>query len=190
MNIIKPDYNWSGNLSERSSTDFFLVHHAYWKNCTVSDIHNLHVSKGWTGIGYNWFIAKSGLVYEGRPEWASDADAHGYNYNSLSVCLEGDFTQEKMGEKQRKSLIRLMDYVQKKYPKIKLLRHLDVNHTSCPGEIGWVKILADVQELKLVDKKTKYATVEEVESLRRTIKRMEQALEDNNIRPKRSTRKG
>lgn len=146
METIKPVYKWNGTLKKRTSTDFQIVHHAKASVCTVDDIHRWHQQRGWLGIGYNWLIRKDGTEWEGRPEWSSDSDAYGYNDNSLSICLEGNFLEEKITGPQRETLINRMVKNIIKYPKLKSLRHLDVNNTSCPGDIGWVNILAEVDE--------------------------------------------
>ena len=170
MEIIKYDYAWRGNLLNRISTDFFLVHHAKALNCTVADIHRCHIERGFIGIGYNFFINKKGETYQGRPIDKSDADAQGYNYNSISVCLEGDFTQESMTDEQYASLVELKVYCDNYYKTIlKSLRHKDVNDTSCPGNIPWIEILADIENLKRANKKKEskfeYVTKDEYDKL-------------------------
>ena len=146
MNIIKGNFKWSELLQKRGDTSFLIVHHAQAKICTVDDIHRWHQNNGWSGIGYNYFINKNGFIYEGRLEDMQGAHAKGYNNNSIGICLEGDFTQEILSMTQRDVLIELILDIRSRYPKIKLLRHMDVNQTSCPANIGWVGILADVEK--------------------------------------------
>jgi hypothetical protein len=136
LNIINVDYKWNGQLQKRTSTDYIIYHHAEWKECTVHDIHALHQNdSGWIGIGYNFVIYKDGTIYTGRPIDMCDADAYGYNCNSLSICFVGDFNVEHMTETQIDSGIWLTKYLLNKYPTIKrLFRHKDVNVTECPGK--------------------------------------------------------
>lgn len=134
MNIIKSYLKWNGELQDRTSTDFFIFHHAESSDCSILDVHRWHKELGWIGIGYNFFITKEGEVYEGRPIEKADADAYGYNDNSISCCFEGDLNNEQMTEEQVKSGIELLRYSRKLYPKVRPLRHKDVNNTSCPGQ--------------------------------------------------------
>lgn len=144
MHINKPSLVFKDTLQARTSTDFCIVHHADAIECDIYDIQKWHLERGFIGVGYNYFTDKNGVVWQGRPEWASDADARGHNYDSLSICLEGRFTKEQIQSKQRDALIELMLEIKKKYPKIKFMRHKDVNNTSCPGDIGWADILSQV----------------------------------------------
>lgn len=134
MNIIKSYLKWNGELQDRTSTDFFIFHHAESSDCSILDVHRWHKELGWVGIGYNFFITKEGKVYEGRPIEKTDADAYGYNDNSISCCFEGDFNIDKMTDAQVKSGIELLRYCKKLYPNIRALRHKDVNDTLCPGQ--------------------------------------------------------
>ena len=133
--IIKQNtLEWKGTLKARTSTEFLIFHHAESTKCSLEDIHSWHKIRGWVGVGYNFFIRKDGTVYEGRPIWASDADAFGHNDDSLSCCFEGNFEVETMTDAQVKSGIELAKYCRKLYPRIRLCRHKDVNDTACPGK--------------------------------------------------------
>jgi hypothetical protein len=136
MIINQPSLTWNGTLKQRISTDFLIFHHAEASVCSVEDIHSWHQAppREWIGVGYNFVIRKDGSVWEGRPIWAADADAYGYNNNSISCCFEGNFDNERMTDAQIKSGIDLARYCRKLYPKIRLMRHRDVNDTRCPGE--------------------------------------------------------
>lgn len=185
MNIIESHFRWNGALRDRTSTDYVIVHHAKAKSCTIADIHRWHLDRGFLGVGYNYFVSKNGLVYRGRPDDKSDADARGYNYNSISICLEGDFTQEVISMKQQQTLIDLLVDIRKKWGKLKMMRHKDVNYTECPGDIGWIKVLSEVENVERLEKekKTQYATVEDVDKLRKEFDKMKQFLsKELNIR--------
>ena len=118
----------------RKSADFIILHHAAASIASLEDIHHWHLEKGWNGIGYNFYVRKDGTVYEGRPLWAADADAYGHNYDSLSICFEGDYMTETMGEVQIVAGIKLIRHLRSLYPSTVILRHKDVNSdTNCPG---------------------------------------------------------
>ena len=59
------------------------------ENDSAEDIHKLHVSFGWEGIGYHKIIKKNGELENGRPEFWKGAHAYEYNNKSVGVCLIG-----------------------------------------------------------------------------------------------------
>ena len=67
MNIIEKTYNWNGKLSTRSKTSRTILHHAESSSCTADDIHQWHLDRGWSGIGYHFFVRKDGSVYQLMP---------------------------------------------------------------------------------------------------------------------------
>lgn len=134
MEIHKANLKWNGQLKERTTTDFFIFHHAEAIIADIYDIEKWHKMRGFIGVGYNYYIRKDGSIWEGRPIQMADADALGYNDNSISACFEGNFDKEQMTKEQIESGIWLLRYCRQKYPKLKALRHMDVNKTSCPGK--------------------------------------------------------
>ena len=59
------------------------------ENDTAEDIHKLHLSFGWEGIGYHKVIKKNGDLENGRPEFWRGAHVYGHNHESLGICLIG-----------------------------------------------------------------------------------------------------
>ena len=55
----------------------------------AEDIHKLHLSFGWEGIGYHKVIKKNGEIENGRPEFWKGAHVYNHNQESLGVCLIG-----------------------------------------------------------------------------------------------------
>ena len=53
------------------------------------DIHKLHLSFGWDGIGYHKIIRQDGVIENGRPEYWIGAHVKGFNNISLGICLIG-----------------------------------------------------------------------------------------------------
>lgn len=94
MNIIEKDYSWAHELSARQVTNLIILHHAAAKSCTVSDVHNWHLNRGWAGIGYHFFVGKDGSIVRGRPLWAVGAHAESCNWRSVGICFEGDYQIE------------------------------------------------------------------------------------------------
>lgn len=132
MNIIDENLSF-GTLTKRKSTSQIILHHAAM-NGSIFDIHRVHKNKGWSGIGYHFFVRKDGSIYRGRPIWAIGAHASGSNYNSIGICAEGNFDNEKMNDMQKMALIQIINNLMKTYHISILKRHRDVSKTACPGK--------------------------------------------------------
>ncbi len=137
MEILKPNIRWNGTLKPLISVDRLLQHHMAHTSWTFNDVHIYHRdSNGWLGIGYNYWIAFDGTIYEGR---GLNVGAHaGANWNSRSIGIgyQGNFETQKMTNAQLKSGAWL---------NAKLIKdlsldinaiggHNDVSATLCPGK--------------------------------------------------------
>ena len=98
----------------------------------ASDIHKMHLSFGWNGIGYHKIICQNGQIENGRPTYWIGAHVYGFNNNSLGVCLIG---KNNFNKKQLNSLFALLKYWEKIYPKAEIIGHKDFPNTSktCPN---------------------------------------------------------
>ena len=101
-------------------------------NDTAEDIHKLHVSFKWDGIGYHKIITKNGKIENGRPEFWKGAHVYGYNHISLGICLIGKQNFTKL---QMKSLEKLILTWKKKYLHAKVVGHysLTKSNKTCPN---------------------------------------------------------
>ena len=135
MLIIPTILKFAGPLAKRTSTDFIILHHAAALTADVDMIHKWHLERKFLGFGYNFLVRKSGEIFTGRPIDAADADAFGHNFDSLSICFEGDFDRESMSNTQMQAGVDLIRYLLGLYPQVKsVVRHKDVDKTSCPGK--------------------------------------------------------
>lgn len=143
MQIHEANLKRNGNWSHRSGTSEIILHHAEASHASVEDINQWHLERGWTGIGYHFYIRKDGRIYCGRPEWAVGAHAQGHNSRSVGICVEGAYMTETMPKAQFDALVGLVREEMAKYPGAKVLRHKDVNSTDCPGvNYPWKALLA------------------------------------------------
>ena len=101
---------------------------------TIEDIHSWHLQRGWTGVGYHFFIKKDGSIYRGRPEDTIGAHTSGNNSNSIGICFEGKYTIQTMPESQIKAGQELVSYLKNKYGITKIKKHKDFMATDCPGD--------------------------------------------------------
>lgn len=119
----------------RPYTDLIVVHHTEGKSMSVEDINDMHInSNGWNGIGYHLYVRKDGKVYQGRPLDVIGAHTYGHNENSVGVCCEGNFNEESMSQTQLETLLEILCYVDKVYPRCAIKRHKDLYNTDCPGD--------------------------------------------------------
>ena len=97
-----------------------------------SDIHKLHLSFGWDGIGYHKVIKRNGEIENGRPEYWEGAHVKGINNVSLGVCLIGRniFTNN-----QFLSLEKVLKTWKETYIDAEILGHRDSTKTkkTCPN---------------------------------------------------------
>ena len=146
MEIIEKNYRWSGYLEKRGETKAVVLHHAAASKCSPNDIHRIHLLNGWAGIGYHFFIEKSGTVTRGRPLWSKGAHVSGKNSFTVGICFEGNFEKETMCEKQLESGKALIAYLKSIYPEAEIKPHKDYNATACPGKNFPLKELIFVEK--------------------------------------------
>ena len=121
-------------LQKRSITTHIVLHHSASSKMNIDNIHNYHLSKGWAGIGYHYFITSNGLIQEGRPQDTIGSHCKNFNHCSIGICLQGNFEIEYITENQMSSLNILIQSLLKTYPKSQVKLHRELNSTRCPGE--------------------------------------------------------
>tara|TARA_B100001059_G_C17401244_1_gene363882 strand:+ start:71 stop:478 length:408 start_codon:yes stop_codon:yes gene_type:complete len=96
------------------------------------EIHKMHLSFGWDGIGYHKVILRDGVIENGRPEFWIGAHVKGKNSSSLGVCLIG---RENFTNDQFFSLEKIINIWKEKYFNVEIMGHRDVVKTSktCPN---------------------------------------------------------
>ena len=98
----------------------------------AKEIHKMHLSFGWDGIGYHKVILKNGSVENGRPEYWVGAHVKGLNKISLGVCLIG---KNEFTDFQFESLKLVLSTWKINYPNATILGHRDSTQTkkTCPN---------------------------------------------------------
>ena len=117
------------------SIQFLVVHCSDTDNNVnlgAREIHKMHLSFGWDGIGYHKIINRSGLIENGRPEYWIGAHVKGKNDVSLGVCLIG---RDKFTNKQFTSLEKVLRLWKLLYPSAKIIGHYNTDDTqkTCPN---------------------------------------------------------
>ena len=125
MRFVKP----------RRYVDTVHLHHSgtdYEHHDNIDFIRKIHVTeRGWSDVGYHFFITKSGEVLEGRPLEKIPASIKGRNANVIAICLSG---KEEFTPEQLNSLRMLCEEIASQYAnEIKFYGHKEYAKTACPG---------------------------------------------------------
>lgn len=123
------------NILNKNNIQLLVVHCSDtddFQELTALDIHQMHLSFGWNGIGYHKIINKSGKIENGRPEYWVGAHVKGKNNISLGVCLIG---RDYFTKSQFSSLEKVLRDWKSLYPDAKILGHRDTGKTNktCPN---------------------------------------------------------
>lgn len=59
------------------------------KHDDVSVMDSWHKQRGWSGVGYHYFITKAGVIQPGRPLESTPAAQGGHNAGTIAICLHG-----------------------------------------------------------------------------------------------------
>lgn len=137
MYIIKsPNVIFKKAMVKRKLNQIYaiVIHHSACEDRTVGEINSMHINRGFAGIGYHFYVTKSGRVYMGRPVEFIGAHCKGHNKHTIGICLEGDLTKRRATEPQLQALFVLIKYLYNKYPTItETYEHRQLAPTLCPG---------------------------------------------------------
>lgn len=91
-----------------------------------------HRGRGFRGIGYHYYVRRSGEVIPCRPLDQIGAHVRGYNACSWGVCYEGGLDSagrpaDTRTPKQRASLLRLLRQLKDYAPQAHILGHRDLS---------------------------------------------------------------
>lgn len=135
VSILKPSLPNLGYTERTAPVKYIVVHHtASTKDFTPEEINSMHIRQGMNGIGYHLYIRKDGSVYQGRPFEMVGAHAEGYNWESVGVCLSGNFEIEEPTRKEVESLGECLSMLKGMFPSASIIPHSNLNATACPGK--------------------------------------------------------
>ena len=106
---------------------------------SIKDIRKWHVEeRGWSDVGYHYYIRLNGKREIGRHIEKSGAHAKNHNSNSIGVCFEGGKLSN--GDKwtcpllpQMQSYTKLKDYLFAIYGDLKVSGHYEYSSKTCPN---------------------------------------------------------
>ncbi len=138
MIIQYPKLTFKAKLNQRTITNYIVMHHADATSCTIEKIHSWHLGKGWTGVGYHFFISKKGEIFHGRPLSTVGAHVAEHNWESIGICHEGDYEKVDMvmPPEQLNASLWLINHIREELhmPNLPVMGHRDKNKTACPGK--------------------------------------------------------
>lgn len=104
---------YEANKRSLSDIKWIVVHHSGTDSGNVNVFRDYHVHKlGWEDVGYHFVICNGngggdGEVQPGRPLEKVGAHAYGMNYQSIGICLVGNFNSYEPTQKQWTALVGL-----------------------------------------------------------------------------------
>jgi len=139
IEIVQKNFQFLEPFEPLEEVRNIIVHHTSRVNMTAEQCHEFHQKeRGWSGIGYNFFIEKDGTIVEGRGHHVG-AHAYGFNRTSIGICMTGDFDIENPTYKQWTSFLKLSVYIMKQYQlsphQVLGHRELEGVQKSCPGKL-------------------------------------------------------
>jgi len=135
---------------------WLIIHHEAGNNGfeSVNEYHrqkwNFKSSLGYY-IAYQYYIDKSGRIYQGRADTDEGIHCKSMNKSSIGICLQGNFSQELPTENQKRALEVLMSELCNKYsiPLKRIVPHRFFRNTECYGKLitdNWARDLIDSTE--------------------------------------------
>ena len=151
MKIIQKNFHFLEQAEPLEKVNNIIVHHTSRTEMTAEECHEYHQKeRGWSGIGYNYFIEKDGSIIEGRGQRVG-AHAYGHNRTSIGICMTGNFDVEVPTNQQWTSFLRLSSYMLKLYnlQPSQVLGHRELIgvQKSCPGmQIDMDEVRSQLEE--------------------------------------------
>ena len=110
------------------------------QNIPVSTIREWHMNgRGWSDIGYHFYIDLHGDIYKGRDIAKIGAHCKGQNRNSIGICYcggveaDGKTPKDTRTEKQKDSLLAVIRTLKAMYPEATIHSHRDFANKACPS---------------------------------------------------------
>lgn len=131
-----------------------IVHHSAYAQYTdqLASINEWHRQREFPKsslgffVGYHYVINHEGKVTQTRKDDEEGAHSKGINFESIGICLEGNFDEELPTEEQKTSLGKLLVELCQKYKLdvTDIYPHRAFRDTECYGkklDDNWVRVL-------------------------------------------------
>lgn len=114
----------------------------YGSHDDVSVIRKWHLARGWSDVGYHFFITKNGVIQNGRNLERTPAAQRGNNTGTIAICCHG-LRIEKFTIGQELALWDLCKSIYLSYSgNVSFHGHCEVSTKSCPvfSYKDWLKL--------------------------------------------------
>ncbi len=115
--------------------------HTVFIHCSATDnpahddinvIKSWHLNRGFSDVGYHYFIHKNGGLSAGRSLEIDPAAQRGHNTGTIAICVHG-LAEDKFTELQYNTLKYLVYSIQMEYvPPLRVRGHCEVSPKACP----------------------------------------------------------
>ena len=132
---------------------YIILHTAAFKgDADIDEVRRWHVLRGFNGIGYHYYIRRSGKLQVGRAETTPGAHAIdlGMNSKSIGICFEGHGDHEPLTQEQRNTLCDLYINIVGRWdiPTERVWGHRETGaNKTCPGTQFDMKDIRNMLEL-------------------------------------------
>jgi len=110
------------------------------REVTKDDLKKWHIDeRGWSDIGYHYFIDLKGCLYECRPLRRKGAHTKGQNLDSIGIAYAGGMSKDMSevkdtrNENQKETLEKLLIKLKTKFPNSIIYGHRNFSKKQCPG---------------------------------------------------------
>jgi N-acetyl-anhydromuramyl-L-alanine amidase AmpD len=98
----------------------------------VAVMREWHLARGWSDVGYHFFIRKDGEVQDGRDLEVTPAAQAGHNTATIAICLHG-LAVENFTEAQYRGIVALCNEIHEAYGGMVTFHgHCEVSSKACP----------------------------------------------------------
>ena len=163
-------------VNDSSKLDTIVIHHTgndndIWENT------NYHIDvKKWAWLGYAFYIAK-GKTYWVRGYEFQNAGVLGHNDHTINITIQGNYEDKPPSKEDMEQLKIVIKRLIQELPHLEYIkRHGDFVDTGCPGNMFPVLSIDDYKE------SVKYATIEQVNQLRKSLADIEDVLRKHKLR--------
>ena len=109
------------------------------ENYEVAEIRKWHLARGFSDIGYHFYIDLYGEIHKGRDIAKIGAHCKGHNRNSSGICYcggveaDGKTPKDTRYDCQKESLIAVLRTLKAMYPNAVIHSHNDFANKACPS---------------------------------------------------------
>ena len=109
------------------------------ENFEVAEIRKWHLARGFSDIGYHFYIDLYGEIHKGRDISKIGAHCKGHNRNSIGICYcggveaDGKTPKDTRNTEQRRALVAVLRTLKAMYPNAMIHSHNDFANKACPS---------------------------------------------------------